>query len=325
MQALRKTAQALSLLRSAASPIPSTSRALATVVDSSYTAPSVSSRRASSPSTSSKKQPKNPYIVAAPVEQPKAARFSKNSSRIKGRTPNRPRKALNLTELKEGAQVGTFEQATGGEVKIFLPSVFMRLVRNTGVHADDPYTATFRTDLRLTKPDISNYLKNIYGLGITSLRTINYQSAMKRNPIGGGYSRSGGVKNYKKVLVGLTQPFWYPEERGREWCNEHFMRDTMEEARDRKMLKIGDGQKYGVQSTRYRGARKSRAEIERLEAIVKNGGPGEGSEKSDGKSGMRLPMGLKKRKNVVRSRAEKITEGETKVEAEMRRLQEAGW
>lgn len=323
MQALRRATRAL-LRPVVASPIPSTSRALATVVDSSFTSPSVSQGRRR-PSSPSKAAAKNPYIVAAPVEQPTAARYSKKSSRVKGRTPNRPRKALSLTKLDESANDGSFEQATQGEVKIFLPSVFMRLVRNTGVYAQDPYTATFRTDLRLTKPDISNYLKNIYGLGITSLRTINYQSSLKRNPIGGGYSRAGGVKNYKKVLVGLTQPFWYPEERGREWCNEHFMRDTMEEARDRKMLKIGDGQKYGVQSERYRGPRKPRAELDRLEAIVKNGGAGDELNKSDGKSALRLPAGLKKRKNVVRSRAEKIAEGETKVEQEMRRLQDAGW
>lgn len=224
----------------------------------------------------------------------------------------------------EGVDVeGQYEAATGGEVKIFLPSVFMRLVRNTGAYADDPYTATFRTDLRLTKPDISNYLKNVYNLSITSLRTMNYLSALKRNPIGGGYSRAGGTKNYKKVLVTLTEPFWYPEERGREWCNEHFERDRMEELRDRKMLKIGDGQKYGVSSPRYRGARKPKAEIERLAAIVKAGGAE--VESGDGKSGMRRPGGLKMKKNVLRSREEKITEGRTKVEAEMERLRAVGW
>lgn len=200
----------------------------------------------------------------------------------------------------------------------------MRLVRNTGVHAKDPFTATFRTDLRLTKPDISNYLKNVYGLGITSIRTINYLSPLKRNPIGGGYSRTGGTKNYKKVLVGMTEPFWYPPERGREWCNEHFERDRMEEMRDRKMLKIGDGQKYGVQSTRYRGARKSRAEVERLAAIVKNGG-GDLDAVDSLPSAQRRPAGLKKKTNVLRSREEKITEGRTRVEAEMERLREAGW
>ncbi|KWU42087.1 hypothetical protein RHOSPDRAFT_7418, partial [Rhodotorula sp. JG-1b] len=94
--------------------------------------------------------------------------------------------------------------------RVYLPSVFMRLVRNTQQYKDDPYTATFRTSLQLTKPDIANYLKNVYGLEITSIRTLNYLSALKRNPIGGGKSRSGGTKNYKKVLVTMKDPFWYP-------------------------------------------------------------------------------------------------------------------
>lgn len=327
MQAFRKTARAATLVlsRPTAAPVPSSSRALATVVDSSYSDPTTIRTRGRRQPASAAKSVKNPYIVSAPVERPKAPRYSKHSSRITGRTPNRPRKALSLTPLAEDGVDGSgYEPATGGEIKIFLPSVYMRLVRNTGEHAKDPYTATFRTDLRLTKPDISNYLKNVYNLGITSIRTMNYMSPVKRNPIGGGYSRTGGTKNYKKVVVGLTEPFWYPEERGREWCNEHFERDRMEELRDRKMLKIGDGQKYGVQSSRYRGARKSAAEIARLEAIIAKGGAE--VEATDGiPSAQRRPAGLKKKKNVMRSREEKITQGRTRVEDEIARLREAGW
>lgn len=231
---------------------------------------------------------------------------------------------LSPTELAADGVAGQLEPSAQGEIKIFLPSVFMRLVRNTGEYRDDPYTATFRTDLRLTKPDISNYLKNIYGLGITSLRTINYISKLKRNPIGGGYSRSGGTKNYKKVIVGLKEPFWYPEERSRDWCNEHFERDRMEEMRDRKMLKIGDGQKYGVSSPRYRGAHKSKADIERLAKIVNDGGVD--TSKSDGTpSALKRPTGLRMKKNVLRSREERILEGKTRVEQEMERLRSEGW
>lgn len=265
---------------------------------------------------------KNPYLVQAPVERPKVPRHSANSSRITGRREQvGPRKALSFVLQTDE---GVVPHATSGEVKIFLPSVFVRLVRNQGAHAGDPYTATFRTDLRLTKPDISNYLRNVYGLAITSLRTINYSSPLSRNPIGGGYGRGGGTKSYKKVLVTLTEPFWYPPERSREWCNEHFQREQMEEMRDRKMLKIGDGQKYGVASHRYRGAGKLRAEVERLKAIVVAGGT-VGEVESDGTSALRRPSGRKQFKNVVRSRAEKISEAKTVVELEMDRLRSAGW
>lgn len=269
------------------------------------------------PTTATPAPARAKYLVLAKPDRPKQARLSPKSSRLAGRTPAKPRKAL--SPLAAGAT-----QATAGSVQIFLPSVFVRLVRNTGAHADDPYTATFRTDLRLTKPDITNYLQNIYGLAVTSIRTINYSSPLSRNPIGGGYSRGGGTKSYKKVLVTLEEPFWYPEERSREWCIEHFQREAMEDMRDRKMLKIGDGQKYGVNSERYRGAGKLRAEVDRLKAIATAGGA-EVDMPGDGKSSQRRPSGRKMRKNVVRSRAERIDEKKSTVEREMDRLREAGW
>ncbi|KAK4054841.1 hypothetical protein OIV83_000765 [Microbotryomycetes sp. JL201] len=318
MQVLRKTAAAVALSRPAcvACATPSTSRKLATVADLPYGAsPSAAPVRAKA------KARQHRFVVPAPPTepQPKAPRYSKNSSRVKGRSPNRPRKMLSPTELDPAGVAGQPLPSTQGEIKIYLPSVFMRLVRNTDKYKDDPYTATFRTDLRLSKPDISNYLKNIYGLDITSLRTMNYLSKLKRNNIGGGMSRSSGTKNYKKVLVGLKEPFWYPEERSREWCNEHFERDRMEEMRDRKMLKIGDGRKHGVSAQRYRGAHKSKAEVERLAKIVEEGGAD--LTKTDGApSDLKRPMGLRMRKNVIRSRAERQSDYQTKIEQEMERL-----
>ncbi|GAA6022176.1 hypothetical protein JCM10207_003934 [Rhodosporidiobolus poonsookiae] len=301
----------------------STSRTLATVVSSPFDPPA----HTSPAPDSSLPLAGNPYVVLP--KQPsasadKAPRVSKNSSRVKGRTPPKPRKATSPTELNPDGAVGERLQATDGLVKVFLPSVFMRLVRNTGEHRDDPYTATFRTHLELTKPDISNYLKNVYGLHITSIRTINYLSKLKRSPIGGGMTRSGGTKNYKKVIVTMTEPFWYPEERSRGWLNEHFERDRMEEMRDRKMLKIGDGHKHMVGSQRYRGADKSRAERERLRAVSKAGG-NDVDARPDEDSAQKRPIGLKKARNVIRSRAERISERQDVLEQEVERLREAGW
>jgi ribosomal protein L23 len=258
----------------------------------------------------------NKFIVSTPSTISSADKISIHSSKIKGRGPQKPRKALNDDQT-----------ALAGEVKIFLPSVFMRLVRNSGAHAGDPYTATFRTDLRLNKPDISNYLKNVYGLSITSLRTINYLSAVRRNPIGGGYSRKGATKNYKKVMVTMEQPFWYPTERSREWCNEHFERDRMEEMRDRKMLKIGDGQKYGVSSPRYRGASKPREQIERLAELVNQGGLSKDAVAlaGDGNSVQRRPAGLKMKKNVLRSREERVRETKSSLDIRIEQLKADGW
>ncbi|GAA5947125.1 hypothetical protein JCM3765_002168 [Sporobolomyces pararoseus] len=324
---IRRTAtlSLASLARPASTPI----RTLAThVVDAPFDPPNSYSRPSSS-SNPAIPLPNNPrVIVPSPTKTRhavKAPRFSKNSSRVAGRSTRKPRKALSPIELKLDGKLGEYEPATQGEIKVFLPSVFMRLVRNSGEHRDDPYVATFRTSLQLTKPDISNYLKNIYGLNITSIRTINYLSKLKRNPIGGGYSRSGGTKNYKKVVVTMTEPFWFPEERSRAWCNEHFERDRMEEMRDRKMLKIGDGQKYGVGAQRYRGAHKSKAEKERLKAVNKAGGHDVDAKIEGDQVAMRRPSGLKKRKNVMRSREEAVNDRREAIEREMAKLKEAGW
>lgn len=328
MQSIIRRTATLSL-SSLARPVFTPIRTLAThVVDAPFDPPNSYSRPSSSSDTAVP-LPNNPrVIIPSPTKAKrsiKAPRFSKNSSRVTGRSVRKPRKALSPTELKLDGQNGEYEPATQGEIKVFLPSVFMRLVRNSGEHRDDPYVATFRTSLQLTKPDISNYLKNIYGLNITSIRTINYLSKLKRNPIGGGYSRSGGTKNYKKVVVTMTEPFWFPEERSRAWCNEHFERDRMEEMRDRKMLKIGDGQKYGVGAQRYRGAHKSKAEKERLKAVNKAGGHDVDAKVEGDSAALRRPSGLKKRKNVMRSREEAVTERREAIEREMNRLREAGW
>ncbi|GAA5873105.1 hypothetical protein JCM3774_000343 [Rhodotorula dairenensis] len=251
----------------------------------------------------------------APAAVVKAPRYSKHSSRVKGRTPAKPPKAVAAGP----------EGATHGDVRVYLPSVFMRLVRNTQEYRDDPYTATFRTSLQLTKPDIANYLRNVYQLEITSIRTINYLSQLKRNPIGGGKSRSGGTKNYKKVLVTLRDPFWYPAERSRAWLNEHFERDRTEEMRDRKMLKIGDGNKYKVGSFRYRGARFAARRAELRLAATGEGAPDLDRAVPGDVVADKRATGLKRRRNVMRSREEQLVEQRSLLEREMARLREAGW
>ncbi|GAA5859761.1 hypothetical protein JCM1840_006442 [Sporobolomyces johnsonii] len=329
MQALIRRTAGLSLAaaaRPARSAVALPARTLAThVVDAPFDSPTSYARPSSPADTTTPLANNSRVVIPSSTPAVKAPRHSKHSSRVKGRTARKPRKALSPTALKADGAAGEYEPATKGEVKIYLPSVFMRLVRNSSEHKDDPFTATFRTSLQLTKPDISNYLKNIYGLNITSIRTVNYLSKLKRNSIGGGWSRSGGTKNYKKVVVTMTEPFWYPEERSRAWCNEHFERDRMEEMRDRKMLKIGDGQKYGVGAMRYRGAHKSKAEMARLKEVNEKGGHDLEAKVEGDESARKRPTGLKKRRNVLRSRAEGIEDKRDAVEREMDRLREAGW
>ncbi|GAA6035918.1 hypothetical protein JCM8097_005163 [Rhodosporidiobolus ruineniae] len=324
MQALCRTAQRT--LQAAVRPQAAPTRHLATVVSAPFDAPTAPAPARSAADLSVPLASNSRVVLPKPSSsRPAAPRVSKHSSKVTGRTARKPRKATAPSELNPDGLAGERLAVTAGQVKVFLPHVFMRLVRNTGEHKGDPYTATFRTHLELTKPDIANYLKNVYGLHITSIRTINYLSKLKRSPVGGGMTRSGGTKNYKKVLVTLTEPFWYPEERTRGWLNEHFERDRMEEMRDRKMLKIGDGRKHGVGAQRYRGADKSRAERERLRAVSKQGGNDTETRIPGQEASQRLPSGLRKRTNVIRSRAEKVSERQDALEREMDRLREAGY
>ncbi|BGO99223.1 hypothetical protein NBRC10513v2_000327 [Rhodotorula toruloides] len=238
-------------------------------------------------------------------------RYSRHSSRIRGRGPQRAPRYI--------------EQATRDEalVDLYLPSVFVRLVRNTEEYADDPFTATFRTSLQLTKPDIVNYLRNIYGLEVTSVRTMNYLGPLKRSPRGGTVRDS--KKTYKKVLVTLKEPFWYPEEPTRGWLNEHFERDRMEELRDRKMLELGGEKGWGRQSHRYRGADKPKVEQERARLVSVNGGHDvEYREPGDNVS-ERKPTGLKRRKNVRRAMGEKLDAKIETIDEQVERLRQQGW
>jgi ribosomal protein L23 len=103
--------------------------------------------------------------------------------------------------------------------RIFFPNVPMVLVRNSTSPGEeyDPYTATFRCSTKLAKPDIQAYLTQIYKLDITSLRTMIYMGKVVRDLT--GLHRKGG---YKKVVVGLKDPFWYPEERSQKWLDDEF-------------------------------------------------------------------------------------------------------
>ncbi|BGP59051.1 hypothetical protein NBRC10512v2_000342 [Rhodotorula toruloides] len=262
--------------------------------------------------------PNNPAIVIPrpgqlnkPTEP--SPRYSRHSSRIRGRGPQRAPRYI--------------EQATKDEalVDLYLPSVFVRLVRNTEEYADDPFTATFphQARLQLTKPDIVNYLRNIYGLEVTSVRTMNYLGPLKRSA-GGGTVRDS-KKTYKKVLVTLKEPFWYPEEPTRGWLNEHFERDRMEELRDRKMLELGGEKGWGRQSHRYRGADKPRVEQERARLVSVNGGHDvEYREPGDNVS-ERKPTGLKRRKNVRRAMGEKLDAKADTIDEQVERLRQQGW
>ncbi|KAG0149292.1 hypothetical protein CROQUDRAFT_341615 [Cronartium quercuum f. sp. fusiforme G11] len=110
---------------------------------------------------------------------------------------------------------------------VFFPNVPLQLVRPSATDRSDPFTAIFRCDLRLTKPDIYNYLRQIYGLGITSIRTAIYRGRYVRklrSRLQGGLTRErDGDRTFKKVWVGMDRPFFFPSGRSERWLEEQYM------------------------------------------------------------------------------------------------------
>ncbi|EIW79300.1 hypothetical protein CONPUDRAFT_138441 [Coniophora puteana RWD-64-598 SS2] len=131
---------------------------------------------------------------------------------------------------------------------IYLPNIIFRLVRNHTPKGEayNPYEATFRVPHSLNKTDIRSYLSAAYGLRTTYIRTANYLSPLYRNPNGSWTTRS--YKSYKKAVVGLVDPFYYPkamedmkqeDRREREkWLDEHFATKTIERWRKLEYMRM---------------------------------------------------------------------------------------
>ncbi len=113
--------------------------------------------------------------------------------------------------------------------KIFLPNIIFKLVRNHTPAGQpyNPYEATFRVPPSVTKTDVRAYLLAVYGVQTTYIRTDNYVSPLRKSRFGRPLD---GVadRTYKRAVVGLVEPFYYP-------LAEEDM-DTEERAERRKFL-----------------------------------------------------------------------------------------
>jgi large subunit ribosomal protein L23 len=116
--------------------------------------------------------------------------------------------------------------------KVYLPNIVFRLVRNQTAPGQpyNPYEATFRIPQSVTKTDVRSLLLAVYGVETTYIRTDNYISPLYRSKIGTSERRP--YKTYKRAVVGLVDPFYYPhrmedmpekerQERA-EWIEKHF-------------------------------------------------------------------------------------------------------
>lgn len=174
------------------------------------------------------------------------------------------------TETSEGeggepeAVVGEREGEIIGQ-RVYLPNVQIRLMRNhtPAGQAYDPTIATFRIPPSMTKTDLRSYLSSVYDLPVTFIRTDLYQPPVQRVVGGRQVRQSGSVKNYKRAVVGLVEPFHYPDdveelrargeaagvgakwaEEREEWLNDKFQKDRMDENMKRARFKLYKGYRW---------------------------------------------------------------------------------
>lgn len=96
--------------------------------------------------------------------------------------------------------------------KIYLPNTIFKMVRNHTLKGKpyNPYEATFRIPPSVTKTDVRSYLWTVYGVKTTYIRTANYISPLRRTQL--GLRPVGSHRTYKRAVVGLVDPFYYPQD-----------------------------------------------------------------------------------------------------------------
>ncbi len=176
--------------------------------------------------------------------------------------------------------------------RIYLPNIQIRLMRNHTPPGEpyDPFTATFRIPPSMTKHDLRAYLHAVYGLAVTFIRTDNYVAPVARiGPAGQMRRAAGSAKTYKRAVVGLREPFHYPDdtdeldalvhaaqhdapsegyegvprelrieaaerakegrEQRREWLNRNFAVDMQASGRKRSMMKMAKGWRWRAETS----------------------------------------------------------------------------
>jgi large subunit ribosomal protein L23 len=106
---------------------------------------------------------------------------------------------------------GARETQVVGE-KVYLPNIIFRLVQNFTPPGKpyNPYEATFRIPQSVTKTDVRSYLAAVYGVQTTYIRTDNYITPLHRTRTGAWVRSGKAFRTYKRAVVGLVEPFYYP-------------------------------------------------------------------------------------------------------------------
>ena len=126
----------------------------------------------------------------------------------------------------------------------FLPNMVVRLVRNHTPAGKpyDPWKATFRVPLHVHKHALRSYLLAVYGLRTTWARSqilragVVYDTRRKRRTTAKG-------RTYKKIEVGLLEPFVFPG-LDREFMRTHMFNQEMMYEERRLLLKMTKGRRW---------------------------------------------------------------------------------
>ena len=133
-----------------------------------------------------------------PTEGEWLARLNSRRSRLRG-----TRQVVTPSGAKETRIVGK---------KVYLPNILFRLVPNFTQPGKpyNPYEATFRIPQSVTKTDVRSYLAAVYGVQTTYIRTDNYIAPVHRARNGAWVRTGKPHRTYKRAVVGLVEPFYYP-------------------------------------------------------------------------------------------------------------------
>ncbi|KAI9573784.1 hypothetical protein HD554DRAFT_2201981 [Boletus coccyginus] len=132
--------------------------------------------------------------------------------------------------------------------KIYLPNIIFKMVRNYTPKgtAYNPYEATFRIPPSVTKTDVRSYLSTVYGVKTTYIRTANYISPLRRTQL--GLRPVGSHRTYKRAVVGLVDPFYYPQDmedmgklertKREKWLEERFALKLVTRMRRHELIRM---------------------------------------------------------------------------------------
>ncbi|WVF69717.1 hypothetical protein IAT40_004496 [Kwoniella sp. CBS 6097] len=170
-------------------------------------------------------------------------------------------------KAQEQTQINEYDLPSSQVVgqRVYLPNIQIRLMRNHTPEGEsyDPFIATFRIPPSMTKNDLRSYLLAVYNLKVTFIRTDNYIGEVARTRTGSITRKGGASKTYKRAVVGLYEPFHYPDDmeelyaRGLEmgvgdklaqardtWLQQNYSLDVSQEMRKRAMFKYYKGGRW---------------------------------------------------------------------------------